>query len=302
MAEKQKETDLNLLMFLESISLEQFHEVFLAQGVTMTNHLEDVGEKDAEMNFGMTKFQAKRLTREYSAWKARKSKEQTSQTFSNASQPEYNVSKSSVVIPMRTGFKTFFQTRDGHGNIVVPVNMLKNKFKSLWYGNPLNPFQQFSNTFILEMAEYRLQFEANLRSCELWCRKMRVERIHLLIACAQPSVISKWSTYYKKKSVEGMRQLARERYPEVVQILANYEEGRSTKISHLLYNSLCKYGEGLEQAQDLAKESVQKCETQITFCSQQKSQGKEILIKSRISNLNVHLSYFIGACRSLLIF
>ena len=170
MAEKQKEPDRNLLMFLESISPEQFHEVLLAQGVTMINHLEDVGEKDAEMNFGMTKFQAKRLTREYSVWKARKSKQQTSQTFSNASQPEYNVSKSSVVIPMRTGFKTFSQTRDGHGNIVVPVNMLKNKFKSLWYGNPLNPFQQFSDTFILEMAEYtyRLQFEANLRSCEPW--------------------------------------------------------------------------------------------------------------------------------------
>lgn len=161
---------------LQLFSKNSFNEVFLAQGVTLTNHLEDVGEKDAEMNFGMTKFQAKRLTREYSAWKARKSK-QTSQTFSNASQPEFNVSKSSVVTPMRTGIKTFFQRRDGHGNIVVPVNMLKNKFKSLWYGNPLNHFQQFSNTFIQETAEYRLQFETNLRSCKLWCRKMRVERI-----------------------------------------------------------------------------------------------------------------------------
>lgn len=97
MAEKQTGLE-NLLMFLQSISLEQFHDVFVVQGVTKTTHLEDVQEKDAEINFGMTKFQAKRLTREYSAWKASKSKQQTSQTFSNASQPEYNVYKSSVVM------------------------------------------------------------------------------------------------------------------------------------------------------------------------------------------------------------
>ena len=266
-----------MLTFLRSISLEEFHESFVIQGITKTSHLVDVEEYDAQMNFKMTKFPAKRLTREFSAWKERKSKQQISQTFKNETEPEYNVSKSSVVIPLRPGFKTFFQTRDGQGNIVVPVNRLQDKFKNLWYKNPLNPFQQLSNTFILEMAEDRLQFEANLRSCELWCRKMRMERIELLLACAQPSVISKWSTYYKKKSTEGLHQLTKEHYPEVAQILANYAEGE-IKISRLLYDSLCKYDEGLEQAQTLARESVQKCEAKITFCIQQKSEGEQVLL------------------------
>lgn len=223
--EEQDEADLenDLLTFLQSISLEQFHDIFGIQGITKINHLEDVDKN--EVNFSMTKFQARRLTREFNAWKARKSKQQTSQTFKNATQPEYNVSKSSIVIPMHPGFKTCFQTRDGQGNIVVPVNMLKDKFKNLWYENPLNPFQQLSNTFIQEMAEYRLQFEANLQSCELWCRKMGMERIELLMACAQPSVISKWSTYYKKKSIEGLHQLTKLHDPEVAKILANYAEG-----------------------------------------------------------------------------
>jgi hypothetical protein len=132
MAEKQDEshettedklTDLEneLLTFLRSISLEEFHESFVVQGITKTSHLVDVEEYDAQMNFKMTKFPAKRLTREFSAWKERKSKQQISQTFKNVTEPEYNVSKSSVVIPLRPGFKTFFQTRDGQGNIVVQL-------------------------------------------------------------------------------------------------------------------------------------------------------------------------------------
>lgn len=168
---------------------------------------------------------------------------------------------------MRVGFKNFFQTRDGQGNIVIPSNTLKTKFKNLWYNNPLNPFQQFSNAFILAMAEYRLQFEANLRSCELWCRKMCVERM-----CTTKCSIK--MEYLLQE--EGLRQITKERYPEVAQKLANYEEGGSSKVSHFLYDCLCKYEEGLEEAEALAKESVQKCEAQITFCSQQKSEGEQM--------------------------
>ena len=57
--------------------------------------------------------------------------------------------------------------------IGVSIESLKRKYKALWYENPVNPTQIFSNSFILQMAAQRMQFEKTLRSCELWCRKQR---------------------------------------------------------------------------------------------------------------------------------
>ena len=147
-------------------------------------------------------------------------------------------------------------------NVVVPADRLKAKFKNFWYRNPLNPFQELSNTFILGMAEYRMQFESSIRSCELWCRKMQMERIEHLMAFAQPSGV-KMEYILQGKKCRGMLQIMKQRYPEDTQLLSSHEEGQSTP--PLGYDSLCKLEEGVEEAHVLAKESVKKCEERISL-------------------------------------
>lgn len=235
MADEGASGDSEFLIFLRGIPLEDFYEMFVKSGVTKTENLEDVDENDAQ-GFGMSKFQAKRLTREFTAWKVRNSSKQETST----NQLAYRVSNNSVVIPLHGGMRNFLKTRDGQGNIVVSATKLQEKFKQLWYKTPQNPAQELSNTFILQMAEYRLQFEKKLRSCELWCRNRRSERIEYLLSCAHPSVVAKWTSYYKKKSVEGLLQLTKQRFPEVEKLVLHYEKEKNLHVPRALYDSMEK--------------------------------------------------------------
>lgn len=152
------------------------------------------------------------------------------------------------------------------------------KFKNLWYENPLNPVQTFSNSFILQMAEYYMQFSKNLRDCELWYRKMRQHRISLMVASSQPLVISKWSPYYRRQSVWGLHQEMCERYPEVQSCLEINAEDEQ-KVPRCMYDSLCKFTEGLEKAHTLANESLLKCDGEIASCAIPVKEGTTYSVK-----------------------
>ncbi len=250
--------------FLKRTSLEDYLNVFRKQGILKIEHFQDIEEEDAAV-FGLSKFQWRRLKREFSDWKASKKSGPNKDSATSAS-ASYKTSTSSVVLPLLPGFKNYFQTRDGQGNIVVSARSLQNKFKNLWYQNPLNPFQNFSNSFILQMAEYRMQFSKSIRECELWCRKMRQQRVTLMIAAAEPNVIRNWTPYYKAQSVWGLYQQAGERYPEIQSYL-DHAEGKD--IPRQLFDFLCKYNYDLEKAKTFAKESLAKCEEQIASCTKE---------------------------------
>lgn len=221
---------------MNRISLEDYLNVFRKQGILKIEHFQDIEEDDFTV-FGLSKFQWRRLKREFSDWKASK-ESGTKKDSATTACASYKTSTSSVVLPMHPGFKNYFQTRDGQGNIVVSARSLQNMFKNLWYQNPLNPFQNFSNSFILQMAEYCMYFCKSVRECELWCRKMRQQPVTLMIAAAQPSVVRNWTSYYKTQSVRGLYQQAGERYPEVQSFL-DHDEGK--EIPRQLFDFLCKY-------------------------------------------------------------
>ena len=123
------------------------------------------------------------------------------------------------------------------------------------------------------MVEYRLQFCKSARECELWCRKMRQQRVTLMIAAAQPSVVHNWTSYYKTQSVWGLYKQAGERYPEVQSFL-DHDEAK--EIPRQLFDLLCKYNYDLEKAKTLAKESLTKCEEQIGSCMKEPNKkGKD---------------------------
>ncbi len=67
--------------------------------------------------------------------------------------------------------KNFFHTRDGQGNVVVSTESLKRKFNNLYFEQPLNPSQIFSNSFVLTMASERFKALKTLRECELGAGK-----------------------------------------------------------------------------------------------------------------------------------
>lgn len=264
--------DDQFLSFLKKTSLENFKDAFIKQGVEKIEHLQDIDEEDAK-EFGLSKIQLKRLKREYALWNAEKTKSAppSSNATCSTGTTSYKTSSSSVVLSLRPGFKDFFHTRDGQGNIVVSSKALKVKYQNLWYDNPLNPFQTFSNRFILQMAEYRMQFSKSLRECELWCRRMRQQRISLMIASVQKCALSKWTPYYRGRSVWGLHQQMCERYPQVQSCL-EAEDGQ--EVPRNMYDSLCKFTEGIEKAHNLAKEARQQCDEQIALCGTPVKEGE----------------------------
>ena len=68
-SEKRKNETLDAL--LEEHGLLTFVAEMKKAGVTEMQHLQDVGEQDAISEFGMSKFQAKRLVRVFQEWKER---------------------------------------------------------------------------------------------------------------------------------------------------------------------------------------------------------------------------------------
>ncbi|CAB4033719.1 Hypothetical predicted protein [Paramuricea clavata] len=143
---------------------------------------------------GLTVFEWRRLQREITTWKS----EEESAKIGNA---KTSVAAFKTSSAFSASLSNFFRTRNGQGNIVVSVESLKRKYKALWFENPVNPTQVFSNSFILQMAEQRMQFEKTLRSSELWCRKQKSTRISFLLALTKTPVISTWNQYYKLQSI-----------------------------------------------------------------------------------------------------
>jgi hypothetical protein len=84
--------------------------------------------------------------------------------------------------------------------------MLQKKWTSLWYENPLNPFQEASNSFILKMCESKQHKFKSSRECEKW-------GIQLSLAVEKRT--TGWTTDYKKKSIYGALSLLQEIYPAV---------------------------------------------------------------------------------------
>lgn len=177
--------------FLKKVSLEEKLKNFQSNGLKRIEHLQDIQEKDIGV-LGLTVFEWRRLQREITTWNT-KGKEKSASTQRNGA--AFRTSSASTVVSLPKSFKNFFQTRDGQGNVVVSIEALKKKFKNLWYENPINPTQVFSNSFMLQMAEQRMQFEKTHRGCELWCRNQRSKRIHFLPAAAKRPVINTWNHY-----------------------------------------------------------------------------------------------------------
>lgn len=65
--------DDQFLSFLKKTSLENFKDAFIKQGVEKIEHLQDIDEEDAK-EFGLSKFQLKRLKREYALGTRRRQK------------------------------------------------------------------------------------------------------------------------------------------------------------------------------------------------------------------------------------
>lgn len=117
------------LGFLKRISLEDYLNVFRKQGILKIENFQEIEEDDSTV-FGLSKFQWRRLKREFSDWKASK-KSGTNKDSATTACASYKTS--TVVLPLHPGFKNYFQTRDGQGNIVVSARSLQDKFKNLWY-------------------------------------------------------------------------------------------------------------------------------------------------------------------------
>ena len=172
----------DLHSFLRSISLEHKFTILFENGLKEVGHLQDIQESDITQ-LSLTIFEFRRIRREIESWLKKKTQATAADKDASPSpRSQYRTSSMSTVISLPKAFKNMIETRDGQGNIVVSNSSLKRKFKNLWYENPVNPTQVFSNSFILQMAEQRLQFEKSLRDCELWCRKQRSKRIRFLLA------------------------------------------------------------------------------------------------------------------------
>ena len=62
-----------------------------------------------------------------------------------------------------------------------------------------------------------------------------------------------------------------ERYPQVQSCL-EAEDGQ--EVPRNMYDSLCKFTEGIEKVHNLAKEARQQCDEQITFCGTPVKEGE----------------------------
>lgn len=156
------------MSFLLKASLENFHDAFIKQGVEKIEHLQDIDEEDAT-EFGLSKIQLKRLKREYALWNADKTKSTPPPSSSNTSSggTSYKTSSSSVVLSLRPGFKDFFHTRDGQGNIVVSAKALKiKKTRTRFKRSLIHLFYKWLNTgcsfqTLLENANFGVEKCAN---------------------------------------------------------------------------------------------------------------------------------------------
>lgn len=254
-----------LKAFLKKLSLEDKFKNFQSNGLSQIEHLQDIHEKDIDM-LGLTVFEWRRLQREITTWRS----EEESAKIGNAktSVAAFKTSSASTVISLPNSLSNFFGTRDGQGNIVVSIESLKRKYKALWYENPVNPTQIFSNSFILQMAEQRMQFEKTLRSCELWCRKQRSTRIYFLLALAKTPVISTWNQYYKSQSIMGKCEILERQHPAVASFLENRVREESSNVpSKAMYENICQYVAKLEEVSTFSTNALQKCDTEMAKCS-----------------------------------
>ena len=195
--------------FLAKHSLSTFADKMRESGITEVQHLEDVDENDAVSDFGMSKFQARRLLRAFHEWKLVKTKGGV--PYINA--PSLITNSKAVVVTLPPAFQGFFGTSDGGKSVIVSSKMLERKWDVLWYEKPLNPFQNASNSFILKMCESKQYMFRTQRECEAWARKERERRIELLLAVERNT--KGWTAYYMKKSIYGNISILQEKYPVV---------------------------------------------------------------------------------------
>ena len=182
----------------------------------------------------------------------------------------FRTSSSSVVLTLPKAMRNFVQTRDGQGNVVVRTESLKRQFQNLYYESPVNPTQVFSNSFILQMAAKRMKWSSSKRECELWCRKERSKHTNLLMAIAKSPTIDACTTYYKSQSANGIFEIAKFCFPEIV---ALKENGIQPKRNH--YEHLCKFVDKCQDALSLAEAKAATCNNEIQKTLKENKQVKE---------------------------
>ncbi len=260
------ESDNTFYNWLKNASLGQYHQQLISNGITEISHLEDIREEDSEL-LGLSKFEFRRLIRLYANFKTEAARRE------EIVHPKavFKTSSLSVVVSLPKTMKDYVQTRDGLGNVVVRTDSLKRQFRNLYYKMPLNPTQELSNSFVLQMAAERLKFSKSLRECELWCRKAHLKRINILLGIAKSPTIDNWSLYYKNQSAHGIIQIMELQYPEVV-VLKQSDSRPGMK--H--YQHICKFYEGCQDALKLANTNVEKCQNEIDETLRESKVGKKI--------------------------
>lgn len=246
------------LTFLKKVSLEEKLGNFQSNGLKRIEHLQDIQEKDIGV-LGLTVFEWRRLQREITTWNT-KEKEKSASTQRNGA--AFRTSSASTVVSLPKSFKNFFQTRDGQGNVVVSIEALKKKFKNLWYEKPINPTQMFSNSFILQMAEQRMQFEKTHRGCELRCRNQRSKRIYFLLAAAKQPAINTWNHYYKNQSMMGKCEIVDDQFRAVASFLEASEDSSDVPPKPM-YEMVCQYVGKLEEESTFSTTVLQKCDAEV---------------------------------------
>lgn len=148
-------------------------------------------------NFGMTKFQARRLLREYNEWKTKKLQELKKGKGQKPllSVPALKTNNNAVVVSLPPAFQGFLGTRAGRKSVTVSTSHLAKKWSNVYYKTPQNPVKILSNHFMLRMCESQQYKFKSRRECETWARKEREKRISLLLALEKNT--KGWSPYYK---------------------------------------------------------------------------------------------------------
>lgn len=213
---RESECEESLESWLSNNALASYLDEMKKNGLTSVSHLEDITEADAMSDLNMSKFQARRLIRSFKEWKLKKSeqvKKEKEQPKTANFKPRLVTNNKAIVVTLPPAFQGFLGTRDGGTSVVVSTSSLAKKWKNLYYKNPLNPFQNFSNGFMLKMCESQQYKFKTTRQCEKWAREERDKRITLLLAMEKNT--KGWSPYYRKKSVYGSLSALQEKYPVV---------------------------------------------------------------------------------------